>query len=79
MVKKSDYDAELKDKHFITSGYNKFANNILDEKITLKTIVNESVLNEKIKTTTKKKTKKLAAKEELKPEQDKLVNLQTYV
>ena len=79
MIKKSDYDAELKDKHFITSGYNKFANNILDEEITLKTIVNESVLTEKIKTTTKEKPKKLETKEELKPEQDKVVNLQTYV
>ena len=70
LVKKSDYDADLKDKHFITSDYNKFANNILDEKITLKTIVNESVLTEKKKTTTKEKTKNLATKEELKPEQD---------
>ena len=52
LIKKADYDAgikNVKDKYFITSDYNKFTNNILDAKITAKTIVNESGLNEKIK------------------------------
>ena len=59
LVKKTDYDAEIKDiknKYFTTSDYNKFTNNILDAK-TAKKLVNESGLNEKIKT--------LATKEEI--------------
>ena len=53
LVKKSDYDAEVKDiknKYFTTSDYNKFINNILDAKIMRKKLVNESGVNEKIKT-----------------------------
>ena len=52
LVKKADYDAEIKDiknKYFTTSDYNMFMNNILDEKIKTEKLVNESVLNEKIK------------------------------
>ena len=61
LVKKADYDAEIKDikdQYFTTSNRNKFTNNILDEKITAKNLVNESVLNEKIKTLTKKRRNK---------------------
>ena len=50
LVKKADYDAEIKDiknKYFTTSDYNKFMNNILDEKIKADKLVHESVLNEK--------------------------------
>ena len=58
MIKKSDYDAEVKDiknKYFTTSDYTKFTNNIFNAKITGKTSVNESGLNENLK--------KLATKE----------------
>ena len=53
LVKETEYDEEIKyikNKYFTTSDYNKFTNNILDEKINAKKLVNESVLNEKIKT-----------------------------
>ena len=52
LVKKADYDAEIldiKNKYFTTSDYNKFANNILNWRITAKKLVNQSGLNEKIK------------------------------
>ena len=75
---KTDYDAEIKDlrnKYFTTSHYNKFTNNILDRKITGKKLVNEFVLNEKIKTlATKKGIKKLASK----AEQDEIVKLKKH-
>ena len=62
LVKKTNYNAEIRDikeKYFTTSDYNKFTNNILDEKITSKKLVNKSTLNEKIKTlTTKEEMKK---------------------
>ena len=48
----------IKDKYFTTFDYNKFTTNILDAKITAKKLVNQSGLNEKIKT--------LEAKEEIK-------------
>ena len=51
MFKKADYDSKenIKNKSFSTSDYNKFTNNILDAKITLKMLVNESGFNENIK------------------------------
>ena len=52
--------------------------NLLDAKIAAKKLVNESGLNEKIKTLeTKEELKRLLTKTELKAEQDKVVNLQT--
>ena len=51
-------EEKIKDKYFTTSDYNKFTKNILDEKITAKKLVNDTVFNEKIKT--------LITKEELK-------------
>ena len=60
-TKKTDYDAKIKDtknKYFTTSDYNKFINNIFNEKIKAKFLVNESDLTEKIKT--------LETKEEIK-------------
>ena len=54
-------------------------NNVLDAKISGKKIVNESGLNEKIRTlSAKEEIKTLATKTELKAEQDKIVKLQTY-
>ena len=61
-----------------TSDYNKFTNNIFDKKITAKKLVNESGLNEKIKTAIKEERNQLARKAELKAEQDKIVKIQTY-
>ena len=69
-VKKADYDAktsEVENKHFTTSGYNKFTSNILDTRITQKKLVNESGLNEKMKIlATKEEIITLAVKVELK-------------
>ena len=48
----------IKDKYFIISDYDKLTNNILDAKITAKKLVNESGLNENMKT--------LATREEIK-------------
>ena len=92
LVKKADYDVEInlflhhnllfyllkdiKNKYFTISDYNKFTNNILDAKITVKKLVNESGLNGKIKTlATKEDIKKSATKAKLKAEQDKVVKL----
>ena len=61
LVKKLSYVAEIskiEKKYFTTSDYNKLANNILDTKITAKKLVNESGLDEKLKT--------LPTKEEIK-------------
>ena len=91
---KADYYAEIKhtkDKYCTTPDYNNFTNNILDVKITAKRLVNEHVLNEKIKTLatkeeqkkgkkrnkTKQTGKKKTAKVESKPEQDQTVKLHT--
>ena len=41
---------DIKDKYFTTSDFNKFTNNLIDAKTTAKKLVNESGLNEKIKT-----------------------------
>ena len=52
LVKKANYDAEIKaikNKYFTTP--EKVTNNVLDEKTSTKKFVNESGLNEKIKTT----------------------------
>ena len=49
LVKKADYDAEIKDIRNIyctTADYNKFMINILDANITAKKLVTESGLNE---------------------------------
>ena len=67
---------DIKNKYFTISDYNKFTNNILDAKITVKKLVNESGLNGKIKTlATKEDIKKSATKAKLKAEQDKVVKL----
>ena len=60
LVKKSDYDAkDQKLKIYInTSACNKFTSNALDAKITQKKLVNESDLNEKIKTSAAKEKNK---------------------
>ena len=80
--KKADYNAkisEMENKRFTTSDYNKFTSNTLDAKIKQKILVNESYLNEKIKTLAKKEEiKTLAPKAESKVEEDKTVKLQTY-
>ena len=80
LVKKVDYDVKkmIKKKYFTTSDYDRFTIGILDEKITKK-LVNESGLDEKIKTlATKEEIKALATNAELKAEQDKVVKLQAY-
>ena len=44
VLKKADYDAQIKDikdKYFTTSNYDKFMNNILDEKIIAKMLVKD--------------------------------------
>ena len=72
LVKKAFYDAEvkdIKDEYFTTSDYNNFTNNILDEKITAKKLVNESVSNEKIKTliiNSQRRNKKISNKDRIK-------------
>ena len=59
--------------------YNKFTNDILDENITAKKLVNESGLNEEIKKLAKKEEMKIFARTaELKAEQDKIVKFETY-
>ena len=75
-----DYDAKISDiesKYFTTSDYNKFTNEIIDNKIKEKELVkkcdisgfrNNSVLNKEITTP--------ATKAELKAKQDKIVKLQ---
>ena len=82
LVKKSDYDAkisEMEKLYFTTTDYNNFASNTLDAKITQKKLVNESGIDEKIKTlASKEETKALVTKAELIAEQDKIVKLQTY-
>ena len=81
LVKKIDYDAkinDIEDKHLATYDYNKFASVILYPNITKKLInesnisgfINDSDLNEKIKT--------LVTKVELKVKQDKIVKLETH-
>ena len=57
-------------KYFTTSDYNKLASNTLCAKITQKNLVNEYELNAKIKS--------LSTKAELKAEQYKIIELQTY-
>ena len=52
MVKKADYDVEIKNIkniYFTMLNYNRFMNNTFDAKITSKKLVNESSLTEKIK------------------------------
>ena len=64
LVKKSDYDAMIKDIENKFGNYNKLMNNILCVKIIAKKLVNESGLNEKIRPlATKEKTKKLAKRQ----------------
>ena len=71
-------------KHFTTSDYNKLTNDILYAKVTEKKLVNESdfsefinnsYLNEKIKTLATKVEQKV---EQLKAEQNKIVKLEMY-
>ena len=67
-------------KYFTASDYNKLTSNTLDVKITQKKLLNESGLDEKIRTLStipKEEIETLATKVELKAEQDKLVRLQT--
>ena len=64
LVKKSDYDAMIKDIENKFGNYNKLMNNILYVKIIAKKLVNESGLNEKIRPlATKEKIKKLAKRQ----------------
>ena len=57
----------------------KLTSNTLDVKIIQKNLVNKYDLNDNIKTLgTKQEIETLAAKAELKAEQDKIANLQTY-
>ena len=57
----------------------KLTSNTLDVKIAQKNLVNKYDLNDNIKTlATKQEIETLAAKAELKAEQDKTANLQTY-
>ena len=71
-------------KHFTTSDYNKLTNDIRYAKVTEKKLVNESdfsefinnsYLNEKIKTLATKVQQKV---EQLKAEQNKIVKLEMY-
>ena len=67
-------------KYFTASDYNKLTSNILDAKITQKKLLNESGLDEKIRTLStipKEEIETLATKVELKAEQNKIVRLQT--
>ena len=57
----------------------KLTSNTLDVKIAQKNLVNKYDLNDNIKAlATKQEIETLAAKAELKAEQDKIANLQTY-
>ena len=69
----------MEKQYFTTPDYNKFTSITADAKITQKRLVNESDLNEKIKTlATIEEIKTLARKAELKAEQDKIVKDQPY-
>ena len=69
----------MEKKYFTTADYNKFTSNIIDTKITQKKLVNESGLDEKIKTLARKEEMKtLATKAELKSEQYKIGKPQIY-
>ena len=59
---------QLKEQIMIhKSDYNKFTNNILDTKITVKNVFNECGLNEKIKIlTTKEEIKKISDRDRIK-------------
>ena len=51
LVKKTDYDAKIKDierKYFSTTDYDKFTSDILDVKIKQKELVNISDINKKL-------------------------------
>ena len=78
--KKTDYDAKISDieaKYFTTSDYNKFTNKILDKKI--KELVEKSdILGFIDNCDLDKKIGTLAAKAELKTEQNKIVKLQAF-
>ena len=64
----------------VNVNYNKFTKDALGAKIKKDKLVNESGLNEKIKTIgTKEEIKTLAAKASLKAEQDKIVTLQIQI
>ena len=85
LVKKRDYDAQISDtksKYFTTSDYNKFTTDITDNKIKEKELVkrsdvsgfiNNSDLDKKIA-----RLAAIAAKAELKAEQDKIVKRYTF-
>ena len=74
-----NFKINIKCKYFTTSDSSKLKNDILDAKIIPKKLVNESGLNEKIKTlATKEEIKTLATKAELKTEKDKIVKLETH-
>ena len=74
LVKKADYVAERKDvkeECFTASDYNKFTNNILNVKVTVKKLLSESGSNEMVKTLAiKEEIKALAINAELEEEQD---------
>ena len=82
--KKTEHDAKIKEidgKYFITSGYDKFTNDILDANIKNIELVNnnKSDISEFLDNShLDKMIKTLAIKAELKAEQDKIVKLQTH-
>ena len=82
IVNKTDYDAEISHintKFFTTSGYNKFASEIVKAKIK-NGVVDEYDIFEFIKNSDlDKKIATLAVNAELKSEQDKIVKLQTLL
>ena len=79
--KKADYNAKLSEtkKNILLLLNNKFTNNILDAKITEKKLANESGSDDNMKTpATKGEVNTLVIKAELKPDQDKIVKLETH-
>ena len=82
LVKKADYDAKISDnetKYFTTSDYNKFASEIVSVTIKEKGLVGKSDIFEFIgNSDLDKKLATLAAKAELKGEQDKIEKPKTF-
>ena len=79
---KTDYDAkilEIEKNYFTNSDYNKFTNKIFDGNIKNKELVNKSDISKFINNSNlDKKIETLATKAVLKPEQEKMVKLETY-
>ena len=81
LVKKTDYNArksEIERNYITTSDYNKFTSDILNAKIKQKKLVDKSDISNLIKISDlNTKLAALAAKAQLKAEQDKIVKLKT--